>query len=99
MAMMVGFHACDVKPGVNAKKARSAWFRRPFVVAFLAFQDHTEAALASLRCRDPRTCHPRRIVPHMLAVPAIEVSHPMTFLILMEADDLTFHASSGARAR
>jgi hypothetical protein len=31
-------------------------------------------------------------VPDVLAVPAFEISHPVAVFILMEADDLAFHA-------
>lgn len=45
-----------------------------------------EARPAGFRC-DPRPRLPRRLVPHMLRVTALEVGDPMTFIILMEPDD------------
>jgi hypothetical protein len=37
--------------------------------------------------RHPRPRLPRRIVPHVLRVAALELGNPMSFIILMEADD------------
>jgi hypothetical protein len=65
--------------------------RGAFLVALLAFQRRTEAALTALRRGHPRPCHPGRVVPHMLAMPAIELGHPLAFLVLMEADDRALH--------
>jgi len=36
---------------------------------------------------DPRPALPRRVVPDVLAVAALELSDPMTFRILMKPDD------------
>lgn len=33
------------------------------------------------------------MVPDMLAVAAIEISHPVVFFVLMEGDDFAFHES------
>jgi len=36
---------------------------------------------------DPLTHLPGRIVPHMLRVTALQVSHPVVLVVLMKADD------------
>jgi hypothetical protein len=41
----------------------------------------------SLGRDDPGTELPWRIVTHVLRMPALEVSHPVTFVILVEADN------------
>ncbi len=43
-----------------------------------------DVALASLFGDDPGAGGPGRIVPHMLRMAAIQVGHPVRFLILME---------------
>jgi hypothetical protein len=47
-----------------------------------------EACPARFRS-NPRSRLPGRIVPHVLGVAALQVGDPMSFLVLMEADDLS----------
>jgi hypothetical protein len=39
----------------------------------------------------PRPEFPRRIVPDMAAMPAVQFGHPIAVFILMKTDDDTFH--------
>ncbi len=39
----------------------------------------------------PRPADERRLMAHMLPVPASEVGYPVTVLILMKADDTLLH--------
>src|SRR5579885_734544 len=92
MKRMVAVPPPDVKP-----EGGSVRLRRAFVVALLAVQYDTEAALAPFGRNHPWTVHPGRVVPHVLAVPAVEVSDPMALLVLMECDDFSFHCDTGVR--
>ena len=43
--------------------------------------------LLELACRDPRPDLPRWVVTHVLSVSALELCHPVSFVIGMEAGD------------
>ena len=43
---------------------------------------------------DPRAALPRRVIPDVLVVPALQFGDPVSFLVLVEARDLTFHRNS-----
>jgi hypothetical protein len=40
---------------------------------------------------DPGADLPRRIVAHVLGMSALQVGHPLPFVILMKSDDATLH--------
>jgi len=61
------------------------------LVALSASEFTTENTLATFGCCSPRPVCPRRIVAHMLVVPAFELGDPMTLLVLMKADDSLVH--------
>jgi hypothetical protein len=67
--------------------------RRTFLVASLAIQFGTEASLPPFFRDHPGPYLPRRTVPDMLAVPAIEIGHPVVFLVLVKRNDFALHAS------
>ena len=60
------------------------------VGAALTLELHAEKARASLRRDDPRPLFHRRVVPNVARVAALEVGHPVAFVVLMEADDAAF---------
>src|SRR5438309_1269838 len=92
MDRIVSFSNPEVKSRESSHQANLAWFVAFALVAFPAVQFHAEAAAAALRSDDPWPLRPRRIVPNVLAVAAFEVGHPITGLVLMEANDLALHA-------
>jgi hypothetical protein len=94
MGRIVGFPGSDVK----RQQARSVRLRRPFLVAFFAVKDRAQTAPAPLARNHPLPVHPRRIVPHVLAVPAVQVGNPMALLVLMETDDLALHGGTGLQS-
>lgn len=47
--------------------------------------------VSAARRHDPRAAHERRLVPHVLAVAAGEISHPIAMLVLMKADNGLLH--------
>jgi hypothetical protein len=54
-----------------------------------AFQLVPNETVASLLSGHPWTNLPRRIVPNVLRVSAVEIRDPMMLVVLMEADDPT----------
>src|SRR5437762_2637389 len=64
------------------------WFS---AVALDAVQPHPEPAAAAFRGDDPRATLPRRVVADVLVVPALQLGHPVPFLILVEARNPTLH--------
>jgi len=62
--------------------------------AFHAVEFMADELIAALFAYDPRPENPRRIVPDMSSVPAIQISHPITLLVLMEPGNLLFHSGS-----
>lgn len=48
--------------------------------------------------RDPRPDLPWRIVTHVLRMPTLEVSHPVTFVVLVEADNPPRRRRHGGRS-
>lgn len=58
-----------------------------------ALQHGAEHPTASFFRDDPRPVLPGWIVSHMLRVPALEVRHPMIFIIEVKADDAPGSAS------
>lgn len=61
----------------------SIWSR----IAQHTLQLRTEMRCSALGRRDPHADLPRRIVPDMLRVPALELGHPVAFFVLMVTDD------------
>ena len=55
--------------------------------AFLAEQLDSQKSGPALGRQHPRTHLPRRIVPHVLPVPALEIGDPVPFLVGMKPDD------------
>jgi hypothetical protein len=54
----------------------------------------TEKARASFRRRNPLAIHPRRIVPHMAGVSALEFGDPVAAFVWMEPNDSCFHTTA-----
>src|SRR5919202_152615 len=59
-----------------------------------AVEGAPEHARSALRRQDPRAFLPRRIMPHVLSVAALEIRHPVALQILVKADDPPAHVSS-----
>jgi hypothetical protein len=53
-----------------------------------ALQLGMQVLCASFSCRHPNPHLPRRIVAHVLRVSALEISHPVAFVIGVIPDDL-----------
>jgi hypothetical protein len=73
---------------------RRAMVRAPGVrhsIACGAVQLYANKRPAGLFRRHPGPVLPRRIVPHVLTVSALEVRDPVMFEVLMKTDDLTLH--------
>ncbi len=66
--------------------------RRRTLGAFDAAQYLAESLRPALRADHPWPVLPRRVVPHMLIVAALELSNPMTLLVLMKPHDATFYS-------
>ena len=47
---------------------------------------------------DPRPQRPRRVVPHVLPVPTLQVRDPVEPLVLMKAGDLPLHCGQASRS-
>jgi len=65
--------------------------------AFQALQRRTDERRAPFWRRHPWTDLPRRIVADMLRVAALQIRHPMSLIVLMEADDSRGHAADVIR--
>lgn len=63
-----------------------------FVCALLAFNGVPDESLTSLFRQNPFPQLPRRIVPHVHAVPARKLCHPVSFFILVKAGYEALHA-------
>jgi hypothetical protein len=61
------------------------------LVASPAVHDDADPGLPPFGRGDPRATLERRAVPHVLTVAAVEIGHPMTFVVLRETDDVTLH--------
>ena len=61
-----------------------------------ALQLRAEMRRAALGRRDPHSNLPRRIVSDMLRVSALELGHPVAFLVLMVTNDRTTQFSLGS---
>ena len=61
------------------------------LVAFLAIQLCAEKHLPSFFRQHPRTTRHRRLMAHVLTMPAAEVGHPMPFFILVISDYRLLH--------
>jgi hypothetical protein len=66
-------------------------------VAPHAVQRRTEEARAPLGGRHPLAVLPRRVVTHVLAMSAVEIRDPMTFIIPVEPDNATIHVAVSGR--
>ena len=67
-------------------------------VAAAALELEPQEPGASFRRGDPRPYLPWRIVPHVLAVPTLEIRHPVTHLVEMKSDDRPLHVRRRCRA-
>lgn len=67
------------------------------LIAFPAFQVAAQARPPAALGQDPVSADKRRIVPHVLIVMAFERGTPRALLILIKADDLTFHLPGPTR--
>jgi hypothetical protein len=61
-----------------------------FVTTF-ALNLHANVRRSAFFSGHPLTHCPRRIVPYMLSMPAIQLRHPMTFFVLLESDNRSPH--------
>jgi hypothetical protein len=64
------------------------------VYASDALKFRADVGRAPFECHHPRTQLPRRIVPHVLAVPALQIRNPVPFIVLVESDDAARDAAS-----
>jgi hypothetical protein len=62
-----------------------------FFIAFLAFQRPPDPFRPRLLVQHPLPHYPWRIMPHMLAMPALQLRRPMPRFILIETDYRTLH--------
>ncbi len=60
-------------------------------VTMLAVQHGPQKVLPPAFCEHPGAAGQRRIVPHMLAMAAGQIGHPITHLIFMKANYLLLH--------
>jgi hypothetical protein len=60
-------------------------------LTFLAIQLVAHEPAPSLFGQDPFSNHPRRLVPHVTAVAAVQVRDPIVVFILVKTDDDSFH--------
>jgi hypothetical protein len=56
-----------------------------------AIEESIEPAGPSFCRRDPGPDLPRRVVPSVLGMPALEVRYPVTFVVLVKPRDAPFH--------
>ena len=75
----------------NTISNRGRKIRRFF--AFFAIQDAAEMLSASFVRRDPRTAEKGRMMSDMLTMAAGQIGHPMSFFVLMVADDRLIHTA------
>ena len=66
-------------------------------VTFDAIEQMTEPAGSSLGSGDPNSHLPRRIVPDVLTVTALQIRDPVTLLVQVEAHNGTLHWCRGSR--
>jgi len=64
-----------------------------YFIALLARERFADLLYAALRRHHPGAIGPRRVVPHVLWVAALEVGDPVAVLILMKAHDSPIHRS------
>lgn len=64
---------------------------REFGAALLAVQFRADAPAPAFRGDHPRPVDPRRPVPHVLRMAALEIGNPIVSFVLMKADDASFH--------
>src|SRR3569832_560315 len=62
-------------------------------LALFAEETFAERRRTAFGCCCPRAVDPRRIMTHMLRMTALQVRHPVTLIVLMEPDDLSFDAA------
>jgi hypothetical protein len=87
------FHKIGLGPGHAPRLALRAL---PSAAgAIEAASDHRRAAF---RRQHPGAFLPRRLMPDVLSVAALQVRDPVAFCVLMEADDRPPHASPPARS-
>src|SRR5690242_9456815 len=82
--------ARSVRPGGSLTRFR--------LIAAHAVELDPDPRRPAFRRGHPRAYLPRRIVPHVLRVPALELGHPVTVLVLMITDDRAAQLSLGSRA-
>jgi len=71
-----------------------AAIRRRAYVAFTTRQQAAEGFGPAICSDDPRPVAPGWLMPDMLVVTALELSHPVLLIVLMEADDAALHGCS-----
>lgn len=77
---------------MQARRPALPAIRRRAGIALLALEHAADRLRPSCRSNDPGAIGPWRVVPHMLVVPAFQLSYPMPFIILVKTDDSFFHA-------
>jgi len=65
--------------------------RSPIPCALNAQQLLPDKSPSTCLGHHPRPVLPRRIVAHVLGVPALEIGDPMLFFVLMESDDAAWN--------
>jgi hypothetical protein len=63
-------------------------------IAAPAIQHRAQARSTSLLGRHPLPNRPRRIMPYMLVMSALQLRHPVILFVAMKADDRTPHPDS-----
>jgi hypothetical protein len=100
--LSIGLAPCV--PASLDKKESNAWLlcaaiRRRTCVAFNTRQQATEGFGPAIYRDDPRPVAPWWMMPDMLVVAALELSHPVLLIVLMEADNAALHGGSSVAER
>jgi hypothetical protein len=63
-------------------------------ITFDAIQLLANESGAAFVSKDPGSECPRRVMPDMAGVPAIQVRYPITKFVLVKADNASFHSNT-----
>src|SRR5690349_17199924 len=89
--MFIAVSCWSMRSRASTVRARPR-IRRRADVALSAGKHATERRSAAFRRHDPRPVGPRRIVAHVLVVPALQLGDPMLLAVAVKADDAPLHA-------
>lgn len=78
--------------------SRAVLGRAAFFVAADAIEFAAEPSLPAFLRRRPQAHAERRLMADVLPVPADQIGHPISVLVLMKTDDLPFHPPSSGEA-